>query len=70
MNEQDSESLDSLRESSVFELAIKTAESKVEVRGILHDHDLSEEDFIIRFPVLAKVAQGLPDVPDETAPPV
>ncbi|CAL2058786.1 MULTISPECIES: hypothetical protein [Streptomyces] len=68
MNEQDSESLDSLRESSVFELAIKSAENKGEVSGILHEHGLSE-DFANRFPVLAKVAQGLPDVPDEAAPP-
>ncbi|MFI1205257.1 hypothetical protein ACH4VR_38525 [Streptomyces sp. NPDC020883] len=70
MNEQDSESLDSLRESSAFELAIKTTESKVEVLGILHEHGLPEETFTNRFPVLAKVAQGLPDIPDETAPPV
>ncbi|WP_143658830.1 hypothetical protein [Streptomyces platensis] len=62
--------MDSLRESSAFELAIKTAESKVEVLEILHEHDLSEEAFINRFPVLAKVAQGLSDVPDGTAPPV
>lgn len=68
MNEQDSESMDSLRESSEFELSIKTAESKVEVLRILHEHGLSEEDLIDRFPALAKVAQGLPDVPDETAP--
>lgn len=70
MNEQDSESLDSFRESSAFELAIKMAKSKVEVLEILHEHVLSEEAFTNRFPVLAKVAQGLPDVPDETAPPV
>ncbi|QOV38094.1 hypothetical protein IM697_06770 [Streptomyces ferrugineus] len=69
MNEQDSESLDSLRESSVFELAVKTAESKAEVLEMIREHDLSEEAFSNRFPVLAKVAQGLPDVPDETAPP-
>ncbi|MER8116204.1 hypothetical protein [Streptomyces sp. NPDC094031] len=69
MNEQDSESLDSLRESSVFELAIRMAENKGEVSGTLHEHGLSEEDFANRFPVLAKVAQGLPDVPDEAAPP-
>ncbi|MFI9104862.1 hypothetical protein ACIGXA_30540 [Streptomyces fildesensis] len=69
MDEQDSESLDSLRESSAFELAIKTAESKVEVLGILHDYGLSEEDFTNKCSVLAKVAQGLPEVPDETAPP-
>ncbi|MCL6299690.1 hypothetical protein [Streptomyces kronopolitis] len=69
MNEQDSESLDSLRESSAFELAIKAAESTVEVLGILHAHGLSEEAFTNRFPVLAKVAQGLPNVPDEAAPP-
>jgi hypothetical protein len=66
MNEQDSESLDSLRESSAFELAIKTAETKAEVLEILHEHDLSEEDLAERFPVLAKVARRLPDVPDET----
>jgi hypothetical protein len=69
MNEQDSESLDSLRESSALELAIKTAESKVEVRGILLLCGLSEEGFVDRFPVLAKLAQGLPDVPDGSAPP-
>ncbi|MEF3117516.1 hypothetical protein [Streptomyces chrestomyceticus] len=69
MNEQDSDSLDSFRESSAFELAINTAESKVEVLEILHEHVLSEEAFTNRFPVLAKVAQELPDVPDETAPP-
>jgi hypothetical protein len=69
MNEQDSESLDSLRESSAFELAIKMAESKVEVQEILHEHGLFEEDLTNRFPVLAKVTQGLPDVVDESAPP-
>jgi hypothetical protein len=69
MNEQDSESLDSLRESSAFELTIKTAERRVDVLGILHEYGLSEEDFTNRFPVLAKVAQGLPDVPDEAPPP-
>ncbi|WP_159056203.1 hypothetical protein [Streptomyces sp. DSM 15324] len=61
MNEQDSESLDSLRDSSSFELRIKTAESKVEVLGILCEHDLSEEVFTDRFPVLAKLFQGLPN---------
>ncbi|MCF1596675.1 hypothetical protein [Streptomyces muensis] len=66
MNEQDSDSLDSLRDSSSFELRIKTAESMVEVLEILHEHDLSEEDFTNRFPVLAKLFQGLPN---ETAPP-
>jgi hypothetical protein len=70
MNEQDSETLDSLRESSAFELAIKTAQSKVEVVGILLELGLSEEGFVDRFPVLAKLTQGLPDVPDGTAPPV
>ncbi|MEW2137618.1 hypothetical protein AB0892_13630 [Streptomyces sp. NPDC005409] len=65
MDEQDSESLDSLRESSAFELAVKTAGSKAAVLGILRDYDLSEEAFPDRFPVLAKVALGLPDVPDE-----
>jgi hypothetical protein len=70
MNEQDSESLDSLRESSAFELAIKTADNKIEVAGILDEHGLSEESFTCRFPVLAKVAQGLPDGPDESAPPI
>ncbi|WP_405583093.1 hypothetical protein [Streptomyces sp. NBC_01190] len=69
MNEQDSESLDSLRESSAFELAIKTAESNDKVLGILHEYNLSEENFTNKFPVLAKVVQGLPDVPDETASP-
>lgn len=70
MNEQDDESLDSLRESSAFELAIKTAENKGEVLRILQGHALSEEDFANRFPVLAKVAQGLPEAPDEAALPV
>lgn len=70
MNDQDSESLDSLRESSALDLAIKTADSKVEVLKILHEYGLSEEDFTDRFPVLAKVAQVLPNLPDETAPPV
>ncbi|WP_405529930.1 hypothetical protein OG592_18725 [Streptomyces avidinii] len=70
MNEQDSESWDSLRESSAFEMAIKTAGSKAAILGILLENDLSEEAFTNRFPVLAKVAQGLPDVPDEVAPPV
>lgn len=70
MNEQDSESLDSLRESSALELAIKTAGSKAEVLGTLYEHGLSEEDLADGFPVLAKVVQGLPDVSDETAPPV
>ncbi|WP_433890316.1 hypothetical protein [Streptomyces sp. CA-111067] len=66
MNEQDSESLDSLRESSAFDLAIRVAGSKAEVQVILHEFNLSEVDLADRFPVLAKVAQGLPD---ETAPP-
>ncbi|MFF7199650.1 hypothetical protein [Streptomyces sp. NPDC008141] len=70
MNEQDSESLDSFRESSAFEMAIKTAESKAAVFEILQEHDLSEEAFTNSFPVLAKVTQGLPHVPDEAAPPV
>ncbi|WP_328620676.1 hypothetical protein [Streptomyces sp. NBC_00354] len=70
MNEQDSESWDSFRESSAFEMAIKTAGSKAAVLGILHEHDLSEDAFTNRFPVLAKVAQGLPDVPEEAGPPV
>ncbi|MFF7162666.1 hypothetical protein ACFZBP_15115 [Streptomyces sp. NPDC008086] len=69
MNEQDNESLDSLRESSSFELVIKTAESKAEVEEILYEHDLSGEDLTTRFPVLAKLVQELPDVPDEAAPP-
>ncbi|MBX7469020.1 MULTISPECIES: hypothetical protein [unclassified Streptomyces] len=70
MNEQDSESLDSLRESSALDLAIRTAESKLDLPGILRAYDLSEESFTNRFPALAKVAQGLPDLPDEkTAPP-
>ncbi|MCX5405551.1 hypothetical protein OHA37_16850 [Streptomyces sp. NBC_00335] len=70
MNEQDSESLDSFRESSAFELAIMTAGSKPAVLEVLHDHDLSEEVFTNRFPGLAKMTQGLPDVPDEPAPPI
>ncbi|MFE5489222.1 hypothetical protein ACFQ7Z_04580 [Streptomyces virginiae] len=61
MNEQDSDSLDSFRESSAFEMTIKTAASRAAVIGILHDHDLNEEDFTKRFPVLAKVVLGLPD---------
>lgn len=69
MNEQDSESLDSFRESSAFELAIKMADSKDEALGILPWYGLSEEDFTRRFPVLAKVVQGLPDGTDEAAPP-
>jgi hypothetical protein len=69
MHEQDSESLDSFRESSTFELAIKTADSKVAVLKILVEHDLSQEDFTDRFPVLAEFALKLPDLPDETAPP-
>ncbi|MFI1455248.1 hypothetical protein [Streptomyces roseus] len=70
MNEQDSESLDSFRESSAFEMAIKTARSKGAVLWILHENGLSEVTFAYRFPVLAKVAQDLPDAPDETAPSV
>ncbi|MFF2194448.1 hypothetical protein [Streptomyces sp. NPDC058157] len=66
-NEQDSESLDSFRESSAFELAIRTAESKAAILRILHAYDLTEEDFTNRFPVLAEWVQGLPDVPDEAA---
>ncbi len=69
MTEQDSESLDSFRDSSAFELDIKTAESKVEVLAILHRHDMSQADFTIRFPVLAKVAQELPDDPNGAALP-
>jgi len=69
MNEQDSESLDSLRESSTFDLVIKTAESKVEVSRILYENALSEEEFANRFPILAKLAQELPDIPNLAAPP-
>ncbi|MEW2522637.1 hypothetical protein [Actinacidiphila alni] len=69
MNEQDSESLDSLRESSAFDLAIRTAECMADVRVILHDYGLSEEDLLNRFPALAKVALRLPDGPDEAPPP-
>ncbi|MCP3758391.1 hypothetical protein [Streptomyces sp. TBY4] len=69
MDEQDSDSLDSLRESSAFEMSVKTARSKAEVLGILRAYDLSEDDFTERFPVLAKATQGLPDVPGEAVPP-
>jgi hypothetical protein len=64
MNEQDSETLDSLRESSAFDLAVKTATHKGEAWGIVRAHGLSEMDFANRFPVLAKVVQELPNVPD------
>lgn len=66
MNEQDDESLGSQRESNSFGLSMNTASSMAEVRGILHDYDVSEEEFSNRFPSLAKLLQGLPD---ETAPP-
>ncbi|MGW6612328.1 hypothetical protein ACWGA0_02525 [Streptomyces erythrochromogenes] len=69
MYEQDSDSLDSLRESSALELSIKTARSKAEVLETIQTYDLSEDDFTKRFPVLAKVTQGLPDVPGEAVPP-
>ncbi|WP_327133002.1 hypothetical protein OG311_20810 [Streptomyces sp. NBC_01343] len=68
MNEQDSDPLGSFRESSAFELAIMTAGSKAAFLGVLHEYELSEEDFTNGFPELAKVAQGLPDVPDEASP--
>ncbi|MEV8454453.1 hypothetical protein AB0467_19175 [Streptomyces sp. NPDC052095] len=67
MHEQDDESLGSDRESSSFDLRIRTARSRTEVRGILHEHEMSKEDFTSRFPVLAKATLGLPD---EAAPPV
>ncbi|MFF3216221.1 hypothetical protein ACFYYB_37100 [Streptomyces sp. NPDC002886] len=69
MNEQD-ESLDSGRESSAFWLAIVTAGSKAAVPGVLLVHEVSEKDFINRFPALAEIAQSLPDVPGETSPPI
>ncbi|MER5742557.1 hypothetical protein ACFV97_06275 [Streptomyces sp. NPDC059913] len=67
MHEQDDESLGSDRESSSFDLRIRTARSRAEVEGILHEHEMSEEDFTSRFPVLAKAAPGLLDA---AAPPV
>lgn len=67
MNEQDNDdSLDSQRESSSFGLSMKLASSMADVRGILHDYGLSEDEFTSRFPSLAKLIQGLPD---EAAPP-
>lgn len=68
MNEQDDETLDSYRESSALDLAIKTAKHKGEAWGVVGEHGFSDEDFADKFPVLAKVVQGLPDVPDEATP--
>ncbi|NUP19421.1 MAG: hypothetical protein HOZ81_25715 [Streptomyces sp.] len=50
---------------SAFELAVQTARSKVEVEGVLQDHDLTEEAFTDGFPDLAKAVQ---DLPDESSP--
>jgi hypothetical protein len=62
MDEQDCGNfLVSSRELDSFELAIKTARSKVEVARILHIHDLSEGDFTRSFPYLAKTVRDLPD---------
>lgn len=68
MNEQqdDDESLDSQRDSSSFWLSMKMASSMAEVQIILDRFDVPEEEFVNRFPSLAKLIQGLPD---DTAPP-
>jgi hypothetical protein len=69
MGEQDDDGFSSAlsdREKSTFHLGIKTASSKAEVVNILYEYNLTEEDFIDRFPDLAKKVQ---DLPDETFPP-
>lgn len=65
MDGQDCDFLHSSRDLSAFELAVQTARSKVEVEGVLQDHDLTEEAFTDGFPDLAKAVQ---DLPDESSP--
>lgn len=55
--------LDSFRELSAFELAIRTSDSKDKAAEILREYNLSEEFFVKRFPDLAKIVQILPDWP-------
>ncbi|WP_432133228.1 hypothetical protein [Streptomyces sp. bgisy154] len=51
----------SSRERSTLEWDICRATSEAEVAGLLHRHDVSEDDFVKEFPDLAKLVQLLPD---------
>ncbi|MFJ3287730.1 hypothetical protein ACIPMW_20930 [Streptomyces sp. NPDC086669] len=42
-------------------MRIWMAVSKAEARLVRREHQLSEEEFVDRFPELAKYVQGLPD---------
>ena len=53
--------LESSRELSSFHTSIWMAGSKAEASRILREHQLSEEEFVYRFPELAKRVQVLPD---------
>jgi hypothetical protein len=51
----------SRRECGAIDAHIRMAASKAEVADLLDWHDLSEDDFIVGFPGLAKTVQELPD---------
>ncbi|MDI9836314.1 hypothetical protein [Streptomyces sp. KAU_LT] len=53
--------LESARELGSFDVRIRTAGSRAEASLVRREHRLSEEDFIDRFPELAKYVQGLPE---------
>ncbi|CAM5404332.1 hypothetical protein SVIRM249S_02523 [Streptomyces viridochromogenes] len=53
--------LESARELGSFHTRIRMAVSKAEARLVRREHQLSEEEFVDRFPELAKYIQGLPD---------
>jgi len=50
-----------LGDLNAFEMEIQTAKSQVRVSEVLHDFNLTEEDFADGFPDLAKTVQDLPD---------
>ncbi|MEU8847805.1 hypothetical protein AB0C70_16510 [Streptomyces sp. NPDC048564] len=61
MDGQDCDFLYSSRDLSAFELMIRMAQSKVEVKEILHGYNLTEAHFADSFHDLAKMVQDLPD---------
>lgn len=61
MNEHACDFLHSSRDLNAFEMEIQTAKSRVRVAEVLHDFNLTEEDFVNGFPELAKTVQDLPD---------
>ncbi|MEU6528565.1 hypothetical protein ABZ869_05150 [Streptomyces sp. NPDC046928] len=55
--------LESARELGSFHARIRTAGSRAEASLVRREHQLSEEEFVDRFPELAKYVQGLPETP-------